>query len=173
MDNNFIPYASRAYVDGTRKSVTLKDWGADEEYVVFIENGKLNAYLKYKNIIYSGDAITVMEGYPIDTSSIKLIAKYSDDTVVELDDVAENLIPTIPFVRMYDNNVKAIYNFYGSEYEVYIPVDVIPFRPEEELIDFTYTDNGDGTYTITDWKGTYQGEPSTKIILPNNNLIIL
>jgi hypothetical protein len=41
------------------------------------------------------------------------------------------------------------------------------------LVDFDYTVNDDGTYTLTEWKGTYNGEPSTKIIVPNSELIIV
>lgn len=39
------------------------------------------------------------------------------------------------------------------------------------LKDFTYTENEDGTYTITDWKGTLNGEASTECIIPEHELI--
>lgn len=41
------------------------------------------------------------------------------------------------------------------------------------LDDFWYLENDDGTYTITGWKGTYKGIPSTKCVIPDNPLIIL
>lgn len=41
------------------------------------------------------------------------------------------------------------------------------------LIDFEYTDNGDGTVTLTAWKGTLNGIPGTKIVIPDDNRIIL
>ena len=41
------------------------------------------------------------------------------------------------------------------------------------LIDFTYTDNGNDTYTITGWKGTYKGAASTECIIPDSNKVIL
>lgn len=44
---------------------------------------------------------------------------------------------------------------------------------EEELLDFDYKDNNDGTYTITDWKGTSYGLKGTEIIIPNAFNIIL
>ena len=44
---------------------------------------------------------------------------------------------------------------------------------EDTLIDFDYTSNNDGTYTLNAWKGTYKGEPSTKIVVPNNELFIV
>jgi hypothetical protein len=34
------------------------------------------------------------------------------------------------------------------------------------LQDFEYTANSDGTYTITAWKGTTNGEPGNDIIIP-------
>ena len=37
---------------------------------------------------------------------------------------------------------------------------------ENILIDFYYTKNSDGTYTLTAWKGTYNGEPSNKCFIP-------
>ena len=44
---------------------------------------------------------------------------------------------------------------------------------DKTLIDFEYTDNQDGTYTITAWKGTLNGKPSTEMIVPNNSQIII
>jgi hypothetical protein len=41
------------------------------------------------------------------------------------------------------------------------------------LQDFEYTANSDGTYTITAWKGTTNGVPSTKMLVPNLDIIIL
>lgn len=46
-------------------------------------------------------------------------------------------------------------------------------RETFELVDFEYVANGDGTYTITDWKGTYNGEASTRCIIPDDERIIL
>ena len=44
-------------------------------------------------------------------------------------------------------------------YEVYDITD-------ELLQDFEYIDNGDGTYTLTAWKGTTKGKPGNDIIIP-------
>lgn len=44
---------------------------------------------------------------------------------------------------------------------------------EQVLIDFDYTDNGDGTYTITDWKRTYNGESSNLLRIPEDYRLIL
>ena len=39
----------------------------------------------------------------------------------------------------------------------------------EILQDFEYTKNGNGTYTLTAWKGTTNGEPGTEILIPSAN----
>ena len=44
---------------------------------------------------------------------------------------------------------------------------------EDVLIDFTYIDNGNNTYTLTGWKETFEGLPSTKCIIPEDTRIIL
>jgi hypothetical protein len=43
---------------------------------------------------------------------------------------------------------------------------ITSFSPEATLVDFDYTNNGN-TYTLTGWKGTYQGAPSTELVVPN------
>lgn len=42
---------------------------------------------------------------------------------------------------------------------------------EDTLIDFTYIEEN-GRTVLTGWKGTYLGEPSTKIIIPDSEKII-
>ena len=44
---------------------------------------------------------------------------------------------------------------------------------EDILVDFNYTDNGNDTYTITSWKGTFNGVSSTELIIPDDPRIIL
>lgn len=61
----------------------------------------------------------------------------------------------------------------GTTFTTEIPITVVPFDPAIILIDFEYVDNGDGTYTLTDWKETYNGEPSVDVVVPNNALIVL
>ena len=43
----------------------------------------------------------------------------------------------------------------------------------EVLIDFDYTENSDGTATITSWKGTLNGVTSTELVVPDDFRIIL
>ena len=50
-----------------------------------------------------------------------------------------------------------------------LPLD--PFY--DSLIDFEYIKNSDGTVTLTAWKGTLNGVPSTEIVIPDSDRIIL
>jgi hypothetical protein len=44
---------------------------------------------------------------------------------------------------------------------------------DEILIDFDYIKNNDGTVIITGWKQTLNGKPSTELIIPDDERIIL
>ena len=41
------------------------------------------------------------------------------------------------------------------------------------LVDFNYTNNNDGTVTLTAWKGTLNGASSTELVIPDDSRIIL
>lgn len=58
-------------------------------------------------------------------------------------------------------------------YETYIPLTTTIEIGIDEYVDFIYEDNGDGTFTILDWKGTYLGEPSEYCFLPDSEDVIL
>lgn len=71
---------------------------------------------------------------------------------------------------------NVIYN--GQDLDKLIYNNVIVFEKsgfdaEKILIDFEYERNSDSTYTIIDWKGTYQGYESTECIIPNKKEIRL
>lgn len=75
------------------------------------------------------------------------------------------LLPELPFV---DEHTEAI-----SIKEINKMCGIIVLEPETDLADFEYTDNGDGTYALTDWKGTLKGESSTELVIPNFKEIII
>lgn len=55
--------------------------------------------------------------------------------------------------------------------EMVLSLSVDPFY--DSLIDFEYIKNDDRTVTLTAWKGTLNGVPSTEIVIPDNPRIIL
>ena len=68
---------------------------------------------------------------------------------------------------------KVVYN--GTELTTIICDGVTVWTSFDTSIlkDFTYTDNGNGTYTLTGWKGTKDGVASTELVVPNNNKVIV
>lgn len=44
---------------------------------------------------------------------------------------------------------------------------------DETPVDFEYTKNSDGTYTLTAWKGTLNGVASTELVVPDDQRIVL
>ena len=73
-------------------------------------------------------------------------------------------------VDVNQTKIVITYEELGEIYNTEIDINVIPIK--DALIDFTYTENN-GTYTITGWKGTLNGEPSTKAIIPNSSKVII
>lgn len=43
----------------------------------------------------------------------------------------------------------------------------------DRFIDFEYVDNGNGTFTLTAWRGTLDGVESTELVIPDDPTIIL
>jgi hypothetical protein len=72
-----------------------------------------------------------------------------------------------------ENTVTISYNEAGNTYTTTINVNAVEFDAATILIDFDYTANDDGTYTLTNWKQTLNGEPSTKMVIPNYSVIRL
>lgn len=62
--------------------------------------------------------------------------------------------------------------FNGVKLDKVVCDDVVVWE-SFSLTDFYTTSNGDGTYTITGWKGTYNGEESTRCIIPSDSRIVL
>ena len=107
--------------------------------------------------------LTYNEGEEFDPTGMIVTASYSDGTKKEVTNYnysVEDTIVTITYVE----GTKT----YTTTLEINFSVDV-----ESLLTDFTYTDNSDGTYTITGWNQTLNGESSTEFIVPDSDKIIL
>lgn len=141
-------------------------------YYVSMRNGTLVSTCAIKTIEVASMPTTVeyTAGDVFDPSGLTLRATRYDGTPVEVTDF------TYDAPEMLTEDVTAIpvtYTDMGVAYTVDVPITVNPFDPEVILMDFEYTDNGDGTYTITGWKGTNNGEASTEMIIPNYSCIIV
>ena len=184
----FKEYASKEFVDEIylRKNkvntiihdfITLRDITTGCTYYAYIENGIWTTSCKTKEIKVTKlpDKMKYVKGEVLDTTGmiIATILENGNEITIDNSDITiENAN-----ILSADTNVIISYidNVSGIEYSVTINggFEVTEFDPTIWLIDFEYTTNDDGTYTITGWKQTLNGEPSTELIVPDNSLIII
>ena len=102
----------------------------------------------------------------------QLDEKYIADIVARIyNDMAFNISSSS--IRRFTTYIDVSTN---EEYIVYVDNGTLVSERkinEEDLIDFTYTVEPDGSYTLLTWKGTLNGEPSTEIVIPNSVMINL
>ena len=147
----------------------FKDEATNYEYELFIDNGELKTRPLGKKTVFLNKT-TFIDGQTINLENDVVLKNiYPDGSEEEIEKKSSEfkIIPSI-----VDANTTSVEVHYKKEIFTFA-ITVTEFDPTVELIDFTYTDNGNGTYTITGWNGTYQGENSTEIIIPDNNHIIL
>lgn len=113
----------------------------------------------------SGVPTHYLEGTQINLNNLVVMGTYEDGAVVEITEY------TVTQSTIDSETIEVTISCAGisNSYNVAI------FRTLDSnlFIDFVYTDNGDGMYTITDWKGTLNGQPSTEVVVPNNRQIVV
>lgn len=156
--------------DDNLTGVKIKDQVNGYNYILCMRNGTLASTCATSTIAVTTNPtkMSYVAGEYIDTTGMVISATCEDGTLREITDYTCDNYVTI------DNPIFTItYTEGGVTYSTTLAVTVTTFDPATILVDFDYTDNGDGTYTITDWKETYNGEASTEMIVPNNAYIIL
>lgn len=140
-------------------------------YLVSMRNGNLVSQAGTKSIEVTTMPTTTayMNGAYFDATGMIVTATCYDGTTKEIADYT----CTSTALAEGTTSVKVSYIEAGVTYTANVPVTVSAFDPAVALIDFTYTDNGNGTYTITGWNGTYNGATSTEMIIPNYGCIIV
>lgn len=154
-----------------KDGIALLDQVNGYTYIACMRDGNLVTYCGIKSI-----AVTTMP-----TKVEYTAGDYFDPTGMVITGVAydgvekviENYIIVNTFPTENEPFIKIIYKEAGISHTTTVPVTVNPFDAAAALIDFEYTANDDGTYTITGWKGTLNGEASTEMIIPNNGLIYI
>lgn len=138
---------------GAITSYTFTNVTANHTIEVVFESVPIVVAAIEKNIFY---AIKVFEGY--DNFSIGKDGVYLNQIIEDLNE-DENIY--------LDNNANLhVYQFIED-------INYGIFNPETDLKDFEYESDGSGSYTLTGWKGTLNGEPSEEMIIPDNKKIIL
>lgn len=147
--------------------ITMVDKVNNYKYFLQMENGKLVSSCRCASIEVAKlpDKIEYLEGQTFEPTGMIITAIYEDGSKKE---ITEGFIYE-PFVM--SNEFIVTYIEYNEEYSTIVPLNLIKFNPEIHLIDFTYTINEDGTYTLTGWKQTLNGEASTEMIVPDSSLV--
>lgn len=152
--------------------LVLTDTVNGYEYIIQMQNGNLISICKC-----GGITITSMptkteynEGDTYDLSGLAVTGVRQDGEVYEIEGW---IVEDHDEVATLDNYTFYVsYTEHGETFTTSFDLTVIDWGAVN-LTDFTYTKNSDGTYTITDWKGTLNGEASTEMIVPDSDKIII
>lgn len=156
--------------------IILIDQVSGIKYRIAVRNGSIVSYIHIEGItVTSAPAkTTYMAGEYFDSTGLVVSTVSSDGSTVE---VSEFVVDETYANTYLTEDVTEIGISYtdesGEVYTTTVPITVTPFDPSVVLVDFEYTANDNGTYTITGWKETLNGEASTEMIIPNNGLIII
>lgn len=166
-------YTTKEYVEATTEDlidrladgIKLRDQRTGFEYKLEIMDGVLVtsiSQIKSITILKMPNKVEYYDGDAFDPEGLELLVTFADDSTLTLTEYDElTFEPQI----MLDSTASVIVTYDG--FRAAIPVTATVFDPVTALQDFEYTYNGDGTYTITDWKGTTHGVPGNEIIIPN------
>ena len=169
---------TKKYVDEHSANIAdgfiMNDQVNGNKYLIQMRDGVLTSIQVPSSISVdsSSGGVTAIEGEAIDLNSIPFMANYPDGTSSKITDT-ENISYTPSTLTTKVTKVTFVYNIGGLKLTYDMPITVTTFDPAVDLQDFEYTTNGDGTYTLTGWKGTHNGVASTELIIPNSKKIIL
>ena len=151
--------------------IAMIDQITGHKYIVEIHNGTLVSFSCTNRIEVTSlpNITTYSEGDYFNPEGLVISAISEDGTTREI----TNYTYSKEYLTINDSTFEILYVENGVTHSATIELNIIKFDPSVELIDFEYIDNGDGTYTITGWKETLNGEPSTEMVIPDNPLIIL
>jgi len=145
-------------------------------YHVAMRDGNLISYAPIESISVTQmpDKVTYTAGEYFDPTGMIVSSVMTNGTVNE---ITEYTIDEQYVSNYLTDDVTEVTISYtdgdGIVHTTTVPITVNPFDPETMLVDFEYTANEDGTYTLTGWKQTLNGEASTEMIVPDNPLIVL
>ena len=134
-------------------------------YTVYMHNGNLTSALQCVGIkvITPPDNIDIYPYGDFDPTGMAVVAQYSDGSREILDN---SLFADIEA----DRNGYVVLSYTDA---VGVTHTVRHKGTSWSLVDFEYDDNGNGTYTLTAWNETLNGEPSTELVIPDDPNIIL
>ena len=144
----------------------LTDQTTGFQYTIAVDNGSLvSAPRPFTYTITTVPTTTTYTaGEYFDATGLATAVVYDDDSRVEITDYH---FPA-EYLAEGTTEVTITATILGSEYSVTTDVTVTALDPATYLADYTYTDNGDGTYTVTGWADTTKTDELT---IPNNYFV--
>ena len=129
--------------------------------MAYVYDGTFITCRKYQSIEITTppDKTEYITGKPFDPTGMVITGTFEDGTT----SVITNYV--------YPETVSADFKIFCLDGGVELDVDIN--IADAFLVDFEYTMNDDGTYTITGWKETYERVPSTEMIVPDSDKVIL
>lgn len=171
-------YVDTAINNNVFDRMVIKDSNTSNKYYLKIQDGVLvtEAFPIGFFINTENTKTTFYEGDYINTDDLDVSLIYpngSKEKTTDWSNVQFSRYLDRPLTKQ-DDKITLTYVFNNEElFATTLDLTIIDFDPAVVLVDFNYTDNGDGTHTITGWKQTLNGENSTEIIIPNNGKIRL
>lgn len=161
--------ATQKDINLAKNYIALKDEVNGLTYLISMRNGSLvSSYATISITINSlPNKTEYIAGEYFDPTGMVIMANLGDGSIKEITKYSFQT----DYLTEEDTEIQIIYLEAGIKHIANIPISVTPFNPEIVLKDFTYNIIDNGTYSISGWKGTYNGEPSTEVIVPNNGLI--
>lgn len=150
--------------------IILVDQSTGYKYVVSLVDGILvpQIFCSKIKITTQPNKTTYMAGEYFDPTGMVITATYEDGSTKELTDYT---YPT-HYLTVSDASLEIQCSATGLSTSLIPDITINPFD-EALLVDFKYIKNDDGTYELTEWKGTLNGENSTECIIPDNAFIIV
>lgn len=176
LDDKFLPPSVQERFDKKQDIITttliLQDVENGYEYSISMKNGNLvsSMCLECIEVTSMPEEMSFMNGSKFDPTGVVISAI---NQAGESKQVTENVTYIPEYVSGDSPVITVRYTENGIDYYTDIPITVTDFDAETVLIDFEYIKNDDGTYTLTAWKETLNGEPSTECVVPDNSLLII
>lgn len=159
--------ATEEYWYEPKKHVVLTDEINGYNYIVSMRDGNLVSYCEASSISVTTmpNKSKYLDGDTFNPAGMIVTARCKDGSTREVNGFTYDS-------TVNSANVNSFIITYKEGNNTFTTTIRLGFH-DFSLVDFNYTVNEDGTYTLTSWKGTYNGEPSTRIVVPNSKLIIV
>ena len=166
--------AKKVATETVKDFISIRDQVNNNIYALQICDGILTTKLlgNELEITIQPNKLSYTEGEYFDPTGMQLSILYPDGTTSIVEDT-NNIVYNQNALKPEDSEFKINYRYIlaGVALSSTINLTIVPFDPNAVLVDFNYTANEDGTYTITGWKGTLNGVVSTEMVIPDNSLI--